>query len=57
MIKAVPLSLKEANAGGGSWDCISRPREMVEAQMSFFPQREKYPTESKQRWAKELRHE
>lgn len=53
-LKASEWHCEEANAGGGSWDCISRPREMVEAQMSFFPQKEKYPTESKQRWAKLL---
>lgn len=45
----------EKNAGGGSWDCKSRPRELEPMQMSFFSTKQKYPTEKKQRWAKDLR--
>lgn len=44
----------EGEAGGGNWDCKSRPRELIPSQMSLFPQKEKYPTEKKVRWSKEL---
>lgn len=44
----------EGEAGGGNWDCQSRPRYLIENQMSLFPQKEKYPTEKKVRWSKEL---
>lgn len=44
----------DGEAGGGSWDCKSRPRELIPTQMSLFPQKEKYPTEKKQRWYKSL---
>lgn len=44
----------EGEAGGGNWDCQSRPRELTPNQMSLFPQKEKYPTEKKVRWSKEL---
>ena len=45
----------EKQAGGGSWDCKARPRELEPLQTSLFPTRQKYPTEKKQRWAKDLR--
>lgn len=44
----------EGEAGGGNWDCQSRPRELIPRQMSLFPQKEKYPTEKKMRWSKNL---
>lgn len=46
---------EEKQAGGGSWSKPSRPRELVEAQVSFFPTKTKYPTTKKQRWVKELK--
>lgn len=48
---------EKESTGGGSWDHPSRPRELEEVQMSLFSQKQKYPTEKKQRWAKELRNE
>ena len=45
---------EEKQAGGGNWSSPSRPRELEEAQMSFYPMKQKYPTEKKQRWAKDL---
>ena len=44
----------EGIAGGGNWDCPSRPRELIESQISLFPQKEKYPTCKKIRWVKNL---
>lgn len=45
----------EGEAGGGNWSVPSRPRELVPTQMSLFPQKEKYPTEKKVRWSKDLK--
>lgn len=45
----------EKSAGGGEWDCKSRPRELEPLQMSLFEQKQKYPTEKKQRWEKKLK--
>lgn len=45
----------EGEAGGGNWSVPSRPRELIPAQMSLFPQKEKYPTEKKVRWSKDLK--
>lgn len=53
-LKASGWHCEKENVGGGSWDRQSRPRELEEVQMSLFPQKQKYPTEKKQRWAKEL---
>lgn len=53
-LKASGWYLEKENAGGGSWSSPSRPRDLVEAQISLFPQKQKYPTEYKQRWAKKL---
>lgn len=39
-------------AGGGSWDCQSRPRELV--QYTLFGEVEKYPTCDKRRWEKHI---
>jgi hypothetical protein len=54
-LKASGWHCDEKNAGGGAWDCPSRPRELEPQQMSMFGQKSKYPTEKKQRWAKDLR--
>lgn len=53
-LRASGWTLEADGVGGGSWDCPSRPREIVEAQMSLFPQKQKYPTESKKRYGKML---
>ena len=53
-LKASGWHCEAESVGGGSWNHPSRPRTMVEAQMSIFPQKDKYPTEKKQRWCKEL---
>lgn len=45
----------EKSAGGGNWDCKSRPRELEPLQLSWVEQKQKYPTEKKQRWVKELK--
>lgn len=46
--------LDAENVGGGCWSVPSRPRELVDTQLSFFEERPKYSTEKKQRYAKEL---
>lgn len=46
---------EDKSVGGGSWSCKSRPRELEPLQISLLPTRQKYPTEKKQRWAKELK--
>lgn len=46
---------KEADTNGGSWNTPSRPRDVVEQQLSLFGENKpKYSTEKKQRWSKEL---
>ena len=46
---------KEVDTKGGSWNTPSRPREVVEQQLSLFgDNKPKYSTEKKQRWCKEL---
>ena len=40
-------TLEEAGVGGDSWDTPSRRRELIEGQLSFFPQKEKFPTGKK----------
>lgn len=45
----------EGEAGGGNWNVPSRPRELIPTQISIFPQKEKYPTEKKVRWSKNLK--
>lgn len=54
-LKASGWYCDEKSAGGGSWDCESRPRELEPLQVSMFPTGQKYPTEKKQRWAKDLK--
>ena len=54
-LKASGWKLENADCGGGSWNVPSRPREVVESQMSLFgDNKPKYPTEKKQRWGKSL---
>lgn len=40
--------------GDRTWDCPSRPREVVASQLSLFEEKPKYPTENKKRYAKDL---
>lgn len=53
-LKASGWHLEKRDCGGGSWSRKSRPRDLVPDQLSFFPVKQKYPTEKKQRWAKDL---
>ena len=53
-LRASGWHLEKSDCGGGSWSRKSRPRDLVPDQLSFFPVKQKYPTEKKQRWAKEL---
>lgn len=53
-LKASGWKLEEYGVGGGSWNTPSRPRELEATQLSFFPEKQKYPTGKKQRWAKDL---
>lgn len=53
-LKASGWHLEKESIGGGSWNTPSRPREMQSRQLSFFEEKEKYPTCKKQRWAKDL---
>lgn len=51
-LKASGWTCDLAEAGGGDWSCASRPRETIQA--TLFGEVQKYPTERKQRWSKEL---
>ena len=54
-LKASGWKLQADNVGGNCWDVPSRPRDVIEPQMSLFEERKKYPTNiKKQRWVKEL---
>lgn len=53
-LKASGWHCETEGVGGGEWDRPSRPRSMIDEQMSIFPQRSKYPTDKKQRWSKSL---
>lgn len=53
-LKASGWKLELENAGGRSWSSPSRPREVVDSQLSLFGERPKYPTESKKRYSKIL---
>lgn len=48
-LRASGWTLEEAGVGGGSWDTPGRRRELIEGQLSFFPQKQKYPTEKKKK--------
>lgn len=54
-LKASGWYCDEKAAGGGAWDCKARPRELEPMQVSILPAKQKYPTEKKQRWAKDLK--
>lgn len=47
-------TLEEAGVGGDSWDTPSRRRELIEGQLSFFPQKEKFPTGKKKKICKTI---
>lgn len=51
-LKASGWKKEEDGVGGGSWDTPARPRELGATQLSLFPEKQKYPTGKKQRWAK-----
>lgn len=54
-LKASGWELEDECCGGISWNVPSRPREIVETQLSFFEENKpKYPAEKKQRWSKKL---
>lgn len=54
-LKASGWKLEDSNCGGGTWDKPSRPRELIDGQMSMFgDNKPKYATERKQRWSKKL---
>lgn len=53
-LRASGWTLEKENAGGGSWNVPSRPRELKPIQLSLFPQKQKYPTEKKRRYCKML---
>lgn len=53
-LRASGWTLEEENVGGGSWDTPSRRREIISCQLSLFPQMQKYPTEKKKRYGKQL---
>lgn len=51
-LRASGWMLDTRDAGGGTWDRKTRPREVEDAQLSMFENREKYPTCKKQRWVR-----
>lgn len=51
-LKASGWHCELESAGGGSWSVPSRPRELVE--INLFGEKQKYPTQKKRRWSKEL---
>ncbi len=53
-LKASGWHCEAENVGGVDWNVPSRPRSAEIEQMSLFPQKRKYPSEKKQRWAKNL---
>lgn len=53
-LKASGWHLEAESVGGGSWSRPSRPRDLIENQISLFEQKPKYATESKKRFAKDL---
>ena len=53
-LRASGWTLEKENAGGGSWNVPSRPRELEPIQLSLFPQKQKHPTEKKRRYCKML---
>lgn len=54
-LKASGWTLEQEDVGGGNWSVPSRPRELIPQQLSLFGDpKQKYPTEKKIKWAKEL---
>ena len=53
-LRASGWHLDAEKCGGGSWDSPSRPRALLDNQISIFEQKPKYSTEPKKRYAKEL---
>ena len=54
-LKASGWHLDLDNCGGGEWSSPSRPRQLIDGQLSFFgDNKPKYSTEKKQRWSKTL---
>lgn len=56
-LKASGWKLDAENVGGGNWDTPSRHRDLVPKQISIFGDKEKYSTEKKKRFVKDLRGE
>ena len=52
-LQASGWSLDAKDVGGGSWNRPSRPRDEIGSDL--FGSKPKYPTEKKQRWAKDLK--
>ena len=53
-LKASGWKLDKSSVGGGSWDCPSRPRDLIDKQISMFGEKQKYSTEKKKRFIKYL---
>ena len=54
-LRASGWKLEADGVGGSDWNVPSRPREVIETQMSLFDEKPKYPVNvKKQRWAKIL---
>lgn len=54
-LKASGWELEADNVGGSDWNVPSRPREVINAQLSFLDTKPKYPINvKKQRWVKLL---
>lgn len=54
-LKSSGWKLEADGVGGSDWNVPSRPREVIETQMSLFDEKPKYPVNvKKQRWAKIL---
>lgn len=54
-LKASGWELEADNVGGSDWNVPSRPREVINAQLSFLDTKPKYPINvKKQRWVKRL---
>ena len=51
-LKASGWTIRKENAGGGTWDVPSRPRELI--QTTLLGEEVKYSTEKKVRWEREL---
>ena len=53
-LKASGWELENEDVGSGDWNVPSRPRELIPQQLSLFPVKQKYPTEKKKRFVKDL---